>query len=222
MLAAQAALAVLVAEGFRRLDLTRRRLAAAGEMVALGLVVLIGFAVVETAEVALASILLAISVWLLGVVTAADLEAVAAPTDLVEGIRGPSARLHGRYFWVGVALGLIAAASFGVGCPPASADPKQRRRTPAVAGLLAGGTGVAGNDQPRPHAFPLAARRRTSEPGPRPALEASRSRWGCGPGRSGVGLVVARLRLAYRWSLAGGTPGRRDHRPVSTVYRCRT
>jgi hypothetical protein len=112
LIAVQAISAVLVMEGFRRLDLPRTRLFAAGELVALIAVAGVGFLAGQRND-ALTGLAISLVIWLLAAITAADLSAVAEPTDLVEGIGGATRRLNGRFLLVGSGLALLVVAGYG-------------------------------------------------------------------------------------------------------------
>ena len=131
-LAAVAAAVVLTAEGFRRLDVERSRLMAAGELVCVLAIPLIGLALLGSGPdqgILLSGLVVAFAGWLLASVTLTDLAAVTEPTDLVEGISGAPGRLAGRFLLLGVICSLPLLAGHG-GLVPVG------RPRPAVPGLV--------------------------------------------------------------------------------------
>jgi len=116
----QAMAAVVVMDGFRRLDLPRTRLFAAGELLVLIAVAGAGWWLGDAGDAgdALAGLAVSLVVWLLAVITATDLDAVAAPADLVEGIGGATGRLNHRLLLVGTGLGIVVIAARGGFVPP--------------------------------------------------------------------------------------------------------
>lgn len=122
---------VLVGAGFRIVDAGRLRWLAAGETMAVIAVPVGAFAVGSLLVAPLdqssliAGLVASFAIWLLGAITITDIEAVAEPTDLVEGVSGALGRITTRLALVGTVLTVALVAGHGGLAPVTTARPIQ-------------------------------------------------------------------------------------------------
>lgn len=122
-LAVTAVATVIQTEVFRRLDLPGYRWISAGEIAALLVVPVVGFALAigDGPSALLAGVVTSMVVWLLAQISLTDIESITQPTDSVEGMSTPTGRLRGRFLWLGAVLSVAVVAAAGGLLPPAHA-----------------------------------------------------------------------------------------------------